>query len=198
LGYVIARAKGLGPPPRLLLPMPPGPAITTALDATFMVPDEHATSLHLHVALTPTTDDQAGSDADRWRAYHAKAHPSGAWLTAQILAARIGTDRSAHHGLEDPSSPSAVVEGDAIDLDNPLANTASVLIRTLNADRALLARATASTLATPITPADEPVVVGLDPQGLHVRVRAGVLRVALALEPATAQQTLQAWLTTRQ
>lgn len=223
IGYVIASRPTADGRPRLIVPMPAGqrewgewgerggpdtsdrrgpdraerstsPATSTPVDASFMVPDEHEASVHLHVALAPLTDQQAGADGDRWRGYHGAAHPSGAWLEAAVVAARV----------PGPGPSTTVVAGEELDLSNPLGPVAGAMLRLANADRATLARATSRATGRAVELADEPVAVGVDPRGLHVRVRGGVLRVALSLDPSLdfardqgesgPQRALRAWL----
>ena len=195
VGYVIASGQGAG---RLILPMPQGQrqwarpqnsagaggSPAHELDGTFSVPDEGEQSLHLHVTLAPISDAQAGADADRWCGYHGRALTTGAWLSATIAAARVRADGAA-----------LVVAGDELDLTNPLAAVQAALLRVCNVDRAALARAVGGGLGRLVSAADEPTAVGIDPEGVHVRLRSGVARVALDLGGAdSAERHLREWL----
>jgi hypothetical protein len=140
-----------------------------ALSATLHVPDEAQASVQLHVEVAAISEEQAGADADRWQAYHGR--PEGPqWLLATVLAGKVR---------------GAVVDGAALALENPLAGAQGPILKLLNADRERLAGA----IRAQVGQTFEPVAVGVDPLGIDVRTRAGVVRVTLrelALTPEHA------------
>jgi len=148
--FVFASATG-----RLVLPVP-----THAVDADEMVlfvPDESDDAMQ--ALLDPIGDDPDGSDLDRHFAYHGPPRQR-AWIHADIAALRWGDE---------------IFDGEDLTVSNPLRADEPRLCHLLNADRAAL-RDLCSRHAA-VTPTD-PVAVGTDPDGIDVRARFGVVRVA--------------------
>ena len=131
----------------------------------FFIPDEPALDAPrdapapLQLLVTPEEiDARAHEAADRYAAYHGRAR-SPRMALLRIHTARLGAD---------------VLDADELAFTNPLRATESSLLRLLNADRALLAIACERAGAPR---PHEPLAVGVDPWGLHVKGRVGVHRV---------------------
>lgn len=162
---------------RIILNLP-----RSAVDAEQLVlhlPDEREDAVQVLLEAHPT-DPESDAACDRWLAFHLRPRGS-AWASCTVLAAR---------------AQGAVVDGDALSLENPLFEAEPAMVRVFNADREALARALESLGEESLI---EPLVVGVDPAGVHVRTRTGVRRVALkptiddpALALARARQLVDA------
>lgn len=107
-----------------------------------------------------------GRAVDKHMATHGKArHPC--WAYCRVVAARLGN---------------AVVEGEEIDLRNPLHGAEFRLCRALNADRAMLAAMCLRACGRAI---ESPMAVGIDRYGIEVRTTFGVVRLAFTSEATT-------------
>lgn len=153
---------------RLVFPAPG--TVLEAFELVLFVPredpaDEPELQLMLEAAaLDPASD----AGADRWRVYHGEPRLTK-WAACRVTGARF--DR-------------AVVEAEEFRLENPLAAAEPGLCKRLNADRAAL---TAICRPRGVEPKD-PVAVGIDPEGIDVRARFGILRVPLPRAAADAQE----------
>lgn len=151
------------PLPATLL-LAPGPE---AEDPVLMAPDESEEALQLLVRieeLGPNREDVT----DRWQAYHGPPR-FPRWGSLAIESGKLGAE---------------VADGAELMLPNPLLAAEPGLCRKLNADRALLAAVCRRRAA--IAPAD-PVAVGVDPGGVDVRARFGIVRVEFDHEAATPE-----------
>ncbi len=162
---------------RLIADLPD--SLRDAEQAALHIPDERDDALHLLVTPEPIDPEQpppgVGEWLDRFIAYHLQ------WRTRTPALLRI----------EAAKWDGEVVDADELDLTNPLAGIEFKLLRTLNADRARL-----STIcrARADTDEHEPVAVGIDPDGLDIRVRIGVVRCHcgdLDLSPEHAEASVQ-------
>lgn len=101
---------------------------------------------------------------DRWQAYHAGSGLASkmTWVRGEIEGLKTS---DAVYGAEDCISP------------NPLGRGEYPLIKRMNADREALGRAVKRLLG--VLPADA-LCVGVDPWGVDVRARFGIMRVEFA------------------
>lgn len=141
------------------------------------VPDEGDPSLQLLVELrwleTGGTDGAAG---DRFLIYHGKGEDSR-------LASLTVLDAKWTMGV-------ALVE-DLI-VPNPVAGDEPRLCKRLNADRARLAAIVLEHAGRDVA---EPLAVGVDPDGIDIRTRTGLVRVEFIerATPAAVRATIEAW-----
>lgn len=130
-------------------------AVLHAAELVLSVPEETDDALQLLL----TAEESAESAAtDRWICYHGDPEHVR-WATFWIDSARHGP---------------WVFDGDAFTLPNPLAAAEPALCKLLNADKAKLAALCQRFSGVPIP---SPVCVGIDPRGIHIRARFGVVRV---------------------
>jgi hypothetical protein len=123
------------------------------------VPDEDAAALQLLLHAHPFV----GADppiADRWRAYHGTPRATR-WAAFEIESARLGP---------------LVVDAPAVTSVNPLSPQEPALCRRANADRAALRAACRRTGVD----VPDPLCVGVDPHGLDVRARFGIVRLSFS------------------
>lgn len=153
---------------RVVFPDPA--AVAGAENLTLFVPredpsDEPELQLMLEAAALDPDSDGA---ADRWRVYHGDPRVSR-WAACRIGGAKF---------------QGAVVDHEPMGEPNPLAAAEPRLLRELNADRSRLAG-----ICRPrgVEPRD-PVAVGLDPGGVDVRARFGILRVPFAAAAGTEDE----------
>jgi hypothetical protein len=137
-------------------------AMIRAVETVLFVPAAEEDALELLVTLEQFEETgEAGAMADRWRIYHGDPEDVR-WAYLDIDAARF---------------ESAVIDGEALMRPNDLAEEEARLCRTLNAperreDLRRLARRAGAEL-------EDPRVVGVDPDGLDIRGRFGVVRVGM-------------------
>lgn len=138
---------------RLVAPVPV--AVFSAAEHVLFLPDETPDALQLLVS-----PEEVGESAttDRWMMYHGEPEDVR-WASFWIDGGRHGP---------------WVFDGEALAIPNPLVRDEPSLCKTANADRARLAAA-CQRFAGVVVP--DPVCVGVDPRGLHVRARFGVVRV---------------------
>lgn len=148
--WVIDRRAGT-----LVFPLPHG--FDSLSEAQLLVPEEHDPRLAALLSVTPTDTPPAAAEI-RHEVYHGKA--GGAWwATASIEALR-------YHG--EP------IDGDEISLADPLAGDEPALCRELNADTGRLAKLCQRHAGARVP---EPVAIGVDPDGIDVRARFGIVRI---------------------
>ncbi|MCH2137894.1 MAG: hypothetical protein MK074_02445 [Phycisphaerales bacterium] len=166
--YVIA------PDGRLV--MPAMVAMLSTLDTALHIPDEDPDGLQLLVELHEFDPDSAeGAMADRWRIYHGEPEDVR-WAVLDIDFARL-------HGI--------AIDGEALVVPNPLTDAEPKLCAMVNREHAdALAAFVAA--ARDVT-ASAPLLVGIDPTGVDVRVDHGMVRVELALgnDEVIAAKSLQ-------
>jgi len=151
--YVFDRRRGL-----LVFPMPGDSAGVT--EAQLLVPDEHDPVVAALLSIK-TVASAPGAAEIRFEVYHGRAHEA-LWAVATVEALR-------YHG--------EAYDRDEFSLTDPLAADEPTLCRELNADAAGL-RAICEACAG--ARVEDPVVVGVDPDGLDVRARFGIVRVEFA------------------
>lgn len=141
----------------IIIPVEPGFARIREL--ALFAPDESAWTWQ--AMLTPSIIERPESEecVDRWAAYHAKAPPGSVWIRARLEALK---------------SPSQVWDAPDAAAPNPLRPVEPRLIKSLNADRDTLARACKVHACVDIA---DPLVVGIDPYGVDVRARFGIVRI---------------------
>jgi hypothetical protein len=150
-------------------------AMLEAVDCVLNVPAIGDDAMELHVSLEPFEEHgPGGAFADRWRIYHGEPEDVR-WALLTIDAARYG-------GI--------VIDGEALMIPNPLAPHEPRLLKLINqrppdALRQIVRRARQIDI-------EEPRAVGIDPGGLDIRARFGVVRVMLAPSPATAAEAERA------
>lgn len=120
------------------------------------VPDDTDDSIHL--LLSDIEPDASIADRLRWEVYHGQTR-SVHWATCTMDSARLGP---------------LVVAGDEIPIANPLAGDEPSLCSHANRrpDRLIAAISRFLHIDTA-----NPVVVGVDDAGIHVRARFGILRL---------------------
>lgn len=150
-------------------------AVFTATDLTLHVPEETVDALQLLITAEECEECTA---TDRWLAYHGDPEHVR-WATFWIDSARHGP---------------WVFDGDALTLPNPLIAHETALCKLLNADKSKLAKVCQRFAGVPVP---DPVCVGVDPRGLHIRARFGVVRVefdSIMNDAALAQAAIAAML----
>ncbi len=144
---------------------PTNPNIFEDEEAVLFTPEESIEALQLLLLPRPT-DPDTDEACDRWKAYHGTPeYPR--WASCGIESGRLGGD---------------VVDGEALMVPNPLRAAEPALCKRLNTDRARLTRLCRRATGVEI-PA--PLAVGVDPDGLDVKARFGIVRVPFAA-PAPA------------
>ncbi len=122
----------------------------------------------LRVLVDPVGLGDDGSWTDRHGAYHGACRETS-WVRLRIVHAKLA------------SGP--VVDGDDLMVPNTLAGQQTALCASLNSDREGLQRACARAAGVTI---EDPFAVGVDPMGVDVRARFGVVRVAFEAPAADA------------
>lgn len=153
------------------------PALLAAAEVILFIPDEEPDALQLLVEPVEIQPDREAA-ADRWLIYHGPP-PSPRWARLVIQSGRRGRE---------------VFDADDLRGPDPLLHHEPRLLTRLNADLSALARACAR--ATGSAPAD-PRAVGVDPGGLDIRARFGIIRIPFdppALDVAAAEARLAALL----
>jgi len=140
---------------RLIAPVPVAALLAT--DHTLLVPED--TDEALAMIVTPQKVEE-GALTDRWCAYHGEPE--------HVRWAELWVE-SGKHG-------EWVFDGEGLTVVNPLTSGGeeAALIRRCNRDAGELAKV-CQRFAGVVVP--DPVCVGVDPRGLHVRARFGVVRV---------------------
>lgn len=148
-------------------------AMLAAEDVTVFIPEE-APADEPELQLMVSVAELAGDDAacDRWRIYHGEPGVN-LWAVAAIEGARFAGD---------------VVEHEELARGNPLGAIEPRLCKRLNADRAKLA--IVCRVVTGLGVAD-PVAVGVDPEGIDIRARFGILRLPFREEAGDAEKLIE-------
>lgn len=143
--------------------------------ATLHVPDEGSTSAQLHLRLFPLVASADLHFADRWQAYHGRpSEPQ--FYSAQVLSAR---------------AMGIVIDGEDVVTYNPLEDAESKLVKRVNISRDKLSAMFEA--ATRLGPIHEAVAVGIDPHGIDLRTRVGIVRMplrAVSMDANAAELTL--------
>jgi len=155
---------------RMAMPLPSVP-VHEAL--TLLVPDESGESMQM---LIDAGEVEASREdvCDRWRIYHGSPDATRwFWMRADSV-----------------KWEGRVYDGSEVTQPSPLAAAEARLCKRANADRARLGQMCNRLLR--VAPA-EPVVVGVDPDGLDLRARFGIIRVefeARATDAAAAERLI--------
>lgn len=148
-----------------------------ATDVTLACPrDSFDTRLRISIQLDQTVSEE---QYDRFTAYHLPA--------AAPLLARASYEYAKLDSGE-------VITPDQCPLVNPLVDQYGPLCRTLNADRDRLARLCLSISGVKH---EQPLAVGVDPDGIDIRASFGLVRIKLPdqiADPTDALSTIQALL----
>lgn len=152
--FIIEAASG-----KLVLPVEPGFAkATSGAEFLLFLPTESDWVMHL--ALEPALIERPESEesCDRWRGHHGQ--PTGNhWIRCAISGGK---------------TESSVFDGESVQVPNALGRAEYPLIRYANADRALLSAACKKHGAMLVA---DPQCVGVDPFGIDVKARFGILRI---------------------
>jgi len=138
---------------RLVMSVPV--AVFFSHEHVLFVPEE--TDDAMQIIVSPEQIDECPA-TDRWMAFH-KEPEHVRWAMCWI-------DSVKH-------SP-WVFDGDALTRANSLAGAEAHLVKELNAGKPALAKMCARATGTDV---EEPLCVGIDQDGIHVRARFGVLRI---------------------
>lgn len=138
---------------RLVMSVPV--AVFFAHEHVLWVPEETTDSMQ--ILLSAEEAKESGS-TDRWQAYHGEPEHVR-WAACWIDSVRLGA---------------WVFDGEAFMGGNPLAGVEADVLRELNADRMALREMCRARLDMDV---EDPMCVGLTPEGLHVRARFGVVLV---------------------
>lgn len=162
---------------RVVFPCPP--IVLEADELVLHVPEERDDALQALLSAEPI--DPSADAADRWSAcFGTPRFPR--WASCRVESARLGD---------------AVIDGDALHLVNPLLAFEPALCRRVNADPAALTR-----LCRRLAGVDVPgaTCVGVDPGGIDVRARFGIVRLPFPREagtPAEAESAIRTLFTER-
>ena len=148
--------------PELILPVEP--AFAAADDLLLTVPDEPSWVWQATLTPSPIARPEIEEAVDRWSAYHGRCPPRTVWVRASLDGLKL-------QGLlgEHP-----VWRGVDLSTHNLVRDVEPRFIRRLNADRALLTRACKNHGPVDVP---EPLAVGVDPLGIDVRARFGIVRL---------------------
>lgn len=159
-------------------------AVIEAEELVLFVPEE--TDEALQLLLEPMREPPTEELVDRWRIHHGEAPMQVASLDGSDDGARPMV--WAMFDIEGGRLGGAMVDGEALMIPNPAREIEPKLCKRINADRRLLWRVCRLKTGVDV-PADVsggPVCVGVDPEGLHVRGKMGVLRVEFDREGGDA------------
>lgn len=148
------------PDGRLVAPMMV--AMLQAAETVVHVPVADESAMELLVSTCEFEEDGAeGRLADRWRIYHGDP-PDVHWAFMSIDLVRF-------HGM--------VIDGEALQLPNPLATIEPSLCGEINREHSNTVRASVARQLNVET--EDPRIVGIDPRGIDVRARFDVMRLSL-------------------
>lgn len=135
---------------------------------TLCVPEDHEGATQALCDVEAADESRDGRAIDRWQAYHGAAR--GVMARLHVTAVKFAGE---------------VIDDDRVDLRSPIAGVESALVRRMNRDSAHLALVTRRVLGVDLV---EPRVVGVDPVGVDVRTRVGVVRVEFGGPVRTASE----------
>ncbi len=135
-----------------------------ASEIILFVPEEKEGSLSLVLSAEELDE---GPETDRWMAYHTESE--------HVRWGIFYVDAAKHDGW--------VFDGDAMMRSNLLADAEPAIVKKLNADKGMLVKL-CQRFAGVVVP--DPVCVGVDQAGMHVRARFGVVRVPFEREVRNA------------
>jgi hypothetical protein len=144
-------------------------------DMVMYVPQYEEDCMEMHVSLQQFSESGVGGmNADRWQVYHGEP-PDVQWARVQIDAARF-------HEM--------FIDGEAFNRENTLAEEESSLCKQLNCDATSLKNACKRYAQVDV---DSPTMVGVDPLGIDVRARFGIVRLE-AMQPFVASDEVIAFI----
>ncbi len=150
-------------------------AMIRAFDTVLLLPDDVPEGLHMEVTLEEFDEHGPhGAAADRWRVYHGDP-PDVRWALMTIEAARF---------------ESHFVDGSALIRNSTLARDEARLIKTMNADLAVLRALCQSHLPISL---EDPRVVGVDPDGLDIRGAFEIHRLEFPSRAESAREVETIW-----
>jgi hypothetical protein len=130
-----------------------------AMNTVLFAPEEDDDAIQLLLTLEELGGiDFDSADTDRWRVYHGEP-VDVRWAKLWVESAKLGP---------------VVFDGEALATPNRFASVVSTWCRELNADSARLRALCEKTVHVDV---EAPTAVGLDPDGIDVRARFGVIRV---------------------
>ncbi|MBL0921968.1 MAG: DUF2470 domain-containing protein [Phycisphaerales bacterium] len=185
----VERVRFVLDPSERVVALPVSAPVVEAESHVLYVPEEGDDALQL---LLDLDRERQAPEAlvDRWRIHHGdaprrlpgdfKGEPGKVWWGRfTVDTARLG---------------SAVIDGEALLAPNPLAPIEPRICRRMNADRDALRRVCEAVGgAAP----REPLCVGIDEEGVHVRADGGLMRLPFGgaiTAPDEAERTLDGWL----
>ncbi|MFG0260208.1 MAG: DUF2470 domain-containing protein [Phycisphaerales bacterium JB041] len=163
--WVIDRRRG-----RVVFPMPR--ELEDLTEAQLLIPEEHDPRLAALLSIETTAAPPAAAEI-RHEVYHGAAREP-TWAIATIDALR-------YHG--------EAFDGDTLELIDPLAEHEPALCRGLNADPKRLAEICRHHAGARVP---TPVAVGVDPDGIDVRARFGIVRVEFPERVSTLEEATRA------
>lgn len=148
-------------------------AMLGTMDTELFVPDAADDSMVLSITLERLDENGPdGAFCDRWRIHHGEPRDVR-WAAIVIDAVRYAD---------------LFVDGEALARANPLAGGEAAICRTANAEPEKLR---AACLAITGVDVPEPRLVAVDPDGIDVRARFGILRLPLAAEASAGIATAE-------
>lgn len=152
--------------------MPVEAAALKASQHVLFLPSEDKPILQLLILPEPLDRPEAHEGPDRWLAYHPSfaVNRAGAWMAGSIEAGKTET---------------TIFNAEELCIGNTLRDCEHRLVKSVNNDRAKLAAACTKLLSVDVA---DPLCVGVDPLGLDVRARFGVLRLEFAQHSPSAAE----------
>lgn len=171
---------------KLVMPVETGFAHAGSGEAVEMVlfaPAEQDWDIHVSLAPSVIPRPESEECVDRWGAYHGSTSNT-AWVRCSVTAGK---------------SESGVFDQEHLEVPNPLGRAEYALIRRANTDPRALSAACKSFAGTLVA---DPLCVGVDPLGVDVRARFGIVRIEFpvgihASTPDAAQAQIDRLLLTR-
>lgn len=166
------------------------------------LPDEAQRQLQLAVSIGLIERPEAEEAVDRWHAYYAAHSKSSPGPDAPSKGRRAGGSSGGGGGVRPPARvwlrcrveggkaphsppPGEVYSGESMTRPNPLRKAEPRLVKLINSDLASLARICRARANLDIA---DPLCVGVDPFGIDVRARFGIVRVEFDLEAGSPEQ----------
>lgn len=143
---------------RLVMPVEPTLARGDGEEMTLWMPAESGWDVHAALVTSLIDRPEACEAVDRWAAYHGRTSLT-AWARCRV------------EGLK---SRDHVWDGESVEAPNPLGRAEYALIRRVNADLPGLVLACKRHAAAALA---DPLCVGVDPFGIDVRARFGIIRL---------------------
>lgn len=147
-------------------------AMLQAMDGVLFIPEYVDDAMELQVTIVQF--EERGADAavaDRWRIYHGEPDDVR-WAYLKVDAARF---------------TGMVIDGDALERPNTLANDEARICRELNQKIDLLRRLCEHYGTMRV---EQPVMVGIDPLGIDLRARFDVVRVPASRPMRNAEDAI--------